>query len=239
MKLLKQSALVLGTAALVWLVFLSCTSPQDQDPETEFKMMSPKPLSENTDSIEVWVEYGDKITLLYSGTSDDAGFNGPYIKTVDDYNGEDINLIVIEYNAAGEVISEQETQYNIEGGSIVNSTVLTLWPDSVVLYTGDDTTLNAAVFPSADSSAMVWSSNDSTVVTVTNTGVVQAVGTGTASVIAALEIDGSVADTAWIEVTTQGTSPVESIQLTLDTLKLVLEGNEGILTYSIYPCTVM
>ncbi|MFC1586002.1 cadherin-like beta sandwich domain-containing protein [Fibrobacterota bacterium] len=231
----RRLILAAGIGVITWQGLVSCSSPQDHDPETQFKMMSPKPLSQNTDSIEVWVEYGDKSALLYSGNKSDEGFNGPYIKTVDDYNGEDLNLIIKEFNSGGEVISEQQTPYVVEGGDIVNDIVLTLWPDSLVLYPGSDTILNAAVFP--NSYEVFWSSSDSSVVTVSDSGLVQAAGMGSAEVTAALKSDSSISKTAVITVISNPAA-LEAIDITRDTLKLVAGGNTGALQYTVSPDSI-
>jgi hypothetical protein len=231
-------ALCMGAA--VFLGPLSCSLSGESESGTAFKMKNPKPLSVNTDSIEVWVEYGDKTQLLYSGSQGDVGFDGPYEKVVYDYNGENINLVIKEFDSGGNAITESTTAYVVEGGDIVNNTLLSIWPDNLVLYLDSgDVLLSSMVFPSTVDARLTWHSSDSAVATVSESGTVHALSEGQASIFAVLQADPSVADTVSVIVLatdTTGPEP-ESINITRDTLNLVAGSNMGILEYTLSPLT--
>lgn len=86
----------------------------------------------------------------------------------------------------------------------------TAYPLNSVTISGDDTvaasssiTLTATTVPA--STAVIWSSSDTSVATVTSGGVVSGVAAGKATIIAQLSTDGSVIGTKVITVTSSGT----------------------------------
>ncbi len=84
----------------------------------EFTMENPDPIKPDTDSIEVYIIYktnGEKQeALLYAGKKGDDGFEGPYDGVVEEYDGGDFELRIVQFNDEGEIISHINTTYSEE-----------------------------------------------------------------------------------------------------------------------------
>ena len=108
---------------------------------------------------------------------------------------------------------------------------LSLNPKNVDMSVGGkDATLTATITPSnATNKNVVWTTSDSSVVTVKN-GIVHAVGPGTATITVSTE-DGKLQDKAKVSVTV----PVTGVTLDPNSLNLTVGGKDATLTASIAP----
>ncbi len=87
---------------------------------------------------------------------------------------------------------------------LVSVTGVTVSPSTLLMQTGETSTLNANVVPSnATNTAITWSSSNSAVATVSNSGSVNAISEGTAT-ITAQTVDGGFTSSSGIEVIDSG-----------------------------------
>ena len=127
----------------------------------------------------------------------------------------------------------------IPSGWTVNDYVavtgVTLSKSSLSLSVGDSATLKASVQPSdATEQGIVWSSGNTAVATVSNSGVVKAVAEGTATITAASVADSNKKATCTVTVTASGTVLATSIKLN-KTQITVKVGQTAKLTRTILP----
>ncbi len=96
---------------------------------------------------------------------------------------------------------------------------LTIYPNSVSLTPGDIQQLTVTASPAGTSNAVTWNSDNGTVATVSDVGLVTATGTGTAKITATSTVDGSI--TASITVTVSPVPPeLESLVISPSSLSL-------------------
>ena len=120
-------------------------------------------------------------------------------------------------------------------GTSVPVTGVTLSKSSLSLSVGDSATLKASVQPSdATEQGIVWSSGNTAVATVSNSGVVKAVAEGTATITAASVADSNKKATCTVTVTASGTVLATSIKLN-KTQITVKVGQTAKLTRTILP----
>lgn len=114
---------------------------------------------------------------------------------------------------------------------IVPATGVTISGAASALHVGEKTQLSAIVEPENSTDIVVWSSSDEAVLTVDQSGLVTAVGNGSATISAEA---GEVSDTtAAIEVTT----PVTAVSLDATALELYVGADPSRLTATVEPAT--
>ena len=91
---------ILCIAWLCLLLFiLTCTDSTKSEPGFDVSLVNPAQLSQNTDSIEVVLSYGKEAFVIYQGTREDPGFEGPYETTLMDYTEENVVLRIYAFDA--------------------------------------------------------------------------------------------------------------------------------------------
>lgn len=111
------------------------------------------------------------------------------------------------------------------GGGDVKVTSVTVSPSTLSLNVGASANLSATVLPSnATNKSLTWSSSDTSVATVSQTGRVTAVGTGTAT-IRATATDGSNKYGTCAVTVTSSDVPVTGVSVTPSTLNLSVGGS--------------
>jgi uncharacterized protein YjdB len=90
--------------------------------------------------------------------------------------------------------------------STLSVSSVTISPKPLTLTVGGTSTLTATVLPSSVSQGVTWSSSDTSIVTVSSTGVVTAVAAGSATITATSTLDATKKDTCTVTVNAAATS---------------------------------
>lgn len=172
---------------------------------------------------DVIIKVGSKV---YTTEADDI--TGEFSVTVDALALTDTVLISC---ALGDNLSNTYT-YNVDTAGDVEVTSVTLNKSSVTVAPGSKTTLTATVLPSnAKDKTIAWTTSDSSVVTVSNAGVVTGVAEGTATITATTS--NGLTATATVTVTTEDIA-VTSITLNQSTATIAA-GDTATLVATLLP----
>ena len=194
-----------------------------------------------------WHMNKGKLDLTYTGMSyNQNGWhyveNGKYTKSFTGFVEHKGQLIYVrsgkfdtEYNGT---IKNGDVTYTIEAGVVVNQskeiavTGVSLNKTTMTMLIGSQEKLQATVLPNnASNKKVIWSSPDSSIVTVTEDGLVTAVGNGI-TIVVATTVDGEYAAACTVEVVTA----VEDISLNYNKVDLNV-GDTEYLVAEIYPVT--